>query len=94
MVNGRTQSLNPFDIKLGGVSLKQTNSVKYLGVTIDNKLNWKPHIESLEKKLSTACALICKLRYLVDRKCLVQYYYAHVYSHLSRYILQYYDRSE
>ena len=87
MVNGSTQSNIPFDIQLGGISLNRTNSVRYLGVLIDSNLNWKYHIESLEKKLSTACALVCKLRYLVDQKCLLQYYYAHVYSHLQYAIL-------
>ena len=54
---------------------------------IDSKLTWRQHVLHLEKKLSTACALISKLRYYVDQKCLLQYYYAHVYSHLQYAIL-------
>ena len=54
--------------------LEKSDSVKYLGVTIDSKLTWRQHILHLEKKMSTACALISKLRYYVDQKSLLQYY--------------------
>ena len=87
MINGRVQNENLFDIFLNDTPLSKTNSVKYLGVFIDDQLNWRTHIESLEKKLSTACALICKLRYFVSQSCLLKYYYAHVYSHLQYAIL-------
>ena len=87
MINGNRITDNPFSISLNNIPLSQSHAVKYLGVTIDDKLSWKPHIESLEKKLSTACALICKLRYYVDQNCLLKYYYAHIYSHLQYAIL-------
>ena len=87
MINGRLQSQNPLDIILNNTYLNRSSSVRYLGVFIDDKLNWKTHVESLEKKISTACALVCKLRYYVDQTCLLKYYYAHVYSHLQYAIL-------
>ena len=87
MANGRVQPENPFTVYLNDTPLNRSRSVKYLGVFIDDQLNWKIHIESLEKKISTACALICKLRYYVDQSCLLKYYYAHVYSHLQYAIL-------
>ena len=82
MANGRNQPQNPFTVYLNNTPLNRSRSVKYLGVFIDDQLNWKAHIESLEKKISTACALIWKLRYYVYQSCLLKYYYAHVYSHL------------
>lgn len=86
MTNGRNESSN-LNIYLNDVLLNKSRAVKYLGTIIDEKLSWSDHIESLEKKLSTACALICKLRYYVDQKCLLKYYYAHVYSYLQYAIL-------
>ena len=38
-------------IKLNGKRLYETNSVKYLGIRIDNKLNWKAHINDTALKL-------------------------------------------
>ena len=34
-------------INLSGKRLYETNSVKYRGVRIDNKLNWKAQIEDI-----------------------------------------------
>ena len=80
--NSKKRQNENFTLQLGNHNISQVNSVKYLGVHIDEMLTWKTHISNLEKKLSRACALICKLRYVVDQKCLIQYYYAHIYSHL------------
>ena len=40
-----------------GQQLQETNKAKYLGVTIDNKLTWGPHINAMTKKANntTAC---------------------------------------
>ena len=40
-------------IKLNGKQLYDTNSVKYLGIRIDHKLNWKAHINDIALKLIT-----------------------------------------
>ena len=39
-------------IKLNGKSLYPTASVKYLGVKIDSKLNWKSHVTAIATKLN------------------------------------------
>jgi len=44
----------------------QTNFVKFLGITIDNTLSWKQHIETITPKLNKAC-YINKLRGLSPR---------------------------
>ena len=45
-------------IKLHGKQLHETNSVKYLGIRIDNKLNWKAHINDNALKLIKASAML------------------------------------
>ena len=53
-------------IKLNGKQLYETNSVKYLGIRIDNKLNRKAHINDIALKLIRANAVLYKVRDFVD----------------------------
>ena len=49
-------------IKLCGKRLYPTESVKYLGVTIDTILSWQYHVNDLFIKLIRANALLFKMR--------------------------------
>ena len=45
-------SFEDFEFKSDdGVTIGRVKSFKYLGVTTDEKWNWKPHIRNLIKKL-------------------------------------------
>ena len=53
---------------------KKTDSYKYLGIMVDNKLNWKPQINKLCTKLSSICGTLSKVRHYLDRKSLMLIY--------------------
>ena len=36
----------------------QTNFVKFLGITLENTLSWKQHIDTITPKLNKACYVI------------------------------------
>ena len=57
-------------IKLCGKRLYPTDSVKYLGVTIDTNLTWQDHVNNLSTKLNRANALLFKMRKYVSPKIL------------------------
>ena len=42
----------------------QTNFVKFLGVTVDNTLSWKQHIDIINPKLNKACYIMRSKLYL------------------------------
>ena len=69
-------------IKLNGLKLKPVDFIKYLGMLIDNHLNWNHHIDELCKKLSRANGILSKLRYDAPIKILTQVYYSIFHSHL------------
>ena len=50
--------------------LYPTLSVKYLGVKVDENLNWHHHINDLAAKLKTANFLLFKIRNYVNQKVL------------------------
>ena len=64
--NQKSLKRKKFKLSIDRKKLEQTASYKYLGVYIDNKLNWKPQIQHLCSKLSKVCSVISKLRYYVN----------------------------
>ena len=63
--------------------MKKLINTKFLGVILDDELNWKEHIEYLNKKLRSVIGAICRIRQSVPSdyyKCL---YSALFNSHLS-----------
>ena len=49
---------NHFEIKLQQNVLNRVRNVKYLGMLIDDSLNWKQHIKQLSLQLSKSSAVI------------------------------------
>ena len=52
----------PEPITINNIPIKRSSSVKLLGVDIDDKLSWKPHINSLQKKLASATFMLRKIK--------------------------------
>ena len=61
---------NNFEIKLQQNVINRVRNVKYLGMLIDNDLNWDPHIKQLSLQLSKSSAIIHRLRNFVDTETL------------------------
>lgn len=70
-------------IKLDGQSIQQTGSTKFLGLHIDNALNWDTHISNVANKISSTCYALYRLSKLATRQTVLTYYYAHFVSRIS-----------
>jgi hypothetical protein len=70
------------DIKVEYDSRFITNTyfTRFLGLTFDNTLYWKSHIDQLLPKLSTACYAITVMKPLMSQATLVMIYYAYFQS--------------
>ena len=79
---GYRKSSHKFVLKFNGKKLEQCESYKYLGVYIDENLNWKKHVNYLCEKLSKMCGIFLKLRHCCNRELLRVIYFALVDSHL------------
>ena len=42
----------------------------FLGVIIDDKLNWKEHIKMIQSKVLKTTAMICKVSHVLNNKAL------------------------
>ena len=71
------------EIICGDNTISTQTSVKYLGLTIDNKLSFKQHIKCIERKIACSVGVMGKLKYYFPKETLLQLYYALVYSQLT-----------
>ena len=70
-------------IKINNDIIKQVPSVKFLGVTLDQKLTWTNHINSVLKSITKSTGMIAKLRHYTNKNTLKLIYYALVYPYLT-----------
>ena len=66
MLFGNNTLSGNIDITISGVNIDRIWVAKFLGVLIDEKLNWKDHIASVKSKLSKSTAILYKCSQLVD----------------------------
>ena len=71
------------NLKLCGKNLKPSNYVRYLGIYLDEYLNWSPHINHFSQKLVKVNAKLYKFRHFVNVATIKSIYYAIFHSHLS-----------
>ena len=72
-----------FEIKIDYHVISNKECIKYLGVLIDNNLDWKHHIKQVCKKISSGVWAIARLRNYVNTCTLKSVYYSLIHSHLS-----------
>ena len=82
MIVSKKKKTSNLSIKINHKDLKQCDTYKYLGVYVDKKLSWKPHIDYICKKISKACGALSKTRHCVGIETLKNIYYALVNSYI------------
>ena len=69
-------------ITICGNSLTASKNIKFLGVIIDNKLNWSDHILYIKNKISKSIGIINKTRTFLDKNTLRNLYFTFIYPYL------------
>ena len=70
-------------INLGGTFIKPSSYTKFLGILIDNKLNWKEHISYITKTIARVNGIIYKTKNFLPKSVLILIYNALVLPHLN-----------
>ena len=68
---------------LNNIGIKRENSVKFLGVIIDENLTWKNHIEVGENKISKNIGVLYRASHLLDFKNLLKIFFSFIHIYIS-----------
>jgi hypothetical protein len=72
----------PIELFLNGHAIKQVSETKYLGMHLDDKLNWKCHINCINSKLSQLTGAFRYLASYIKPANAKQIYYAYVFPYI------------
>ena len=78
---------NGLDIKIRETILTKISTVKFFGVTLDENLTFKHHVNKVTSNMSKSVGVMRRLHCLLPANVMVKLYYSLVYSHLTYAIL-------
>ena len=67
------------NINIDGTQLHTVSHTQFLGVIIDNKINWNEHIKYTCKKNSKSVGIFWKIKNKVNKTTLINLYYTFIY---------------
>ena len=67
---------------MNGSELNRAHHMRYLGVIIDDKLNWIQHITYVKTKISKGIGIMYKARNYLNKKCMSNLYHTYIYPYL------------
>jgi len=84
-----SQKHNPtsFKVIINNYSISPEDKLKYLGVLLDNKLSWKPHVQKVKTQLPRAYGVLTKLKRYTTQSALKVVYNSLIHPYLNYSIL-------
>ena len=67
---------------INGTPIKQEPYTKFLGVWLDEKLDWAKHIREISGKIAKGVGILTKARAYLDSTIMKTLYYSFVYPYL------------
>ena len=69
-------------VSINNCIIEQSECLKYLGVILDSKISWIPHIAYVKNKISKGIGIMYQARKYIDKKSLVNLYNSYIYPYL------------
>ena len=89
----KKQITKHLNFKISGQKVNTCSSVKYIGVMLQDTLEWNLHLNILNLKINRAIGLLCNIRHNVPKFLLKTLYYIIFHSHLI-YACQIWDQNQ
>ena len=83
LMMSRRKNLNQQgDVILRNEAIQRVTKTKFLGVIVDQHLNWKDHISMVAHKISKSCGIISRIRNTLDIKSKKNVFIIVSYTHI------------
>ena len=82
MIFTRKKLSHPLDLRIDNQNVHVTKTSKFLGVYIDDKLNWKTDISYVAGKVARGIGVLGKVRKYFNNDCMINLYNAFKYPYL------------
>ena len=73
----------PDEFKILNKKIDHVKEVRFLGVIVDEKLNWSAHIKTLKSKMSRYIGMLCKIKKLLPIQAKMHIFQSLIQSHLN-----------
>ena len=70
-------------IHICGANIIEVDSAKFLGIVIDNRLNWVEHVKCISRKIAKGIGIIIKARKSFESETLLNLYNALIFPYIS-----------
>ena len=82
-INGESENEETFSLSINNIAINRVTETKFLGVIIDDKLNWNAHIKHLTTKLRSCTGRLYRIRDLIPDTMHRDIYHTLFESHLT-----------
>ena len=84
LLMSRKKNLNPQgDVIFHNEAIQRVTKAKFLGVIVDQHLNWKDHISMVSHKISKSCGITSRIRNTLDIKSKKMIYYSLIHPNIT-----------
>ena len=80
--SGKKYNIREADININGSKIKHVKCTKFLGITIDEHLDWKIHVDHLSNKIARNVGMLNKLKHFLPDYIMKTLYSSLIASHL------------
>ena len=80
--NGKKYNISEAEININGSKIKHVKCTTFLGITIDEHLDWKVHIDNLSNKIARNVGVLNKLKHFLPAYIMKTLYSTLIESHL------------
>ena len=83
MIFSRRKLGHNLNVVIEGTEIQRTSEARFLGVLVDDKLNWSHHIKTLKSKMSRYVGIMYRVKSLLPIQARLQIFHSFVQSHIN-----------